>query len=162
MLEQMMTVTSRRTAVRGFTLIELIVVIVVTAVLLAVAIPSFREMLARRKLEGAANELSTDLQFTRSQSVSRNADVALSTTATGYTVCCDASSANYKSVTLDPTLSLTSGVTVTYSALRAMANAATITLSSNRTSATLQVSTNVMGRVSLCTPGGGLKGYTTC
>jgi type IV fimbrial biogenesis protein FimT len=151
-----------RSRASGFTLIELIVVIAVTAILLSVAVPSFKEMLARRKLEGAANELSADLQYARSQSVSRNADVLLTTTATGYTICCDASSANYKNITLDPSLSLTTGVTVTYSALRAMANAATLTLTSNRTSATLQLSTNAMGRVSLCSPGGGLKGYTPC
>ncbi len=147
---------------RGFTLIELMVVIVLVSILLAIAVPSFKEVLARRKLEGAANELSADLQYVRSQSVSRNADVALTTAASGYTICCDASGANYKVVALDPTLNLNSGVTVTYSALRAMANATTITVASSRTAASLQLSTNLMGRVSLCSPGGGLKGYTPC
>lgn len=152
-------ISSRR---GGFTMVELMVVLAVIAVLLAVAVPSFREQLARRTLEGAANELSADLQYARSQSVSRNADVLLSTTAAGYTVCCDASAANYKAITLDSSLSLTPGVTVTYSALRAMANASTLNLSSSRTSASLRLTTNVMGRVSLCSPGGSLKGYASC
>jgi type IV fimbrial biogenesis protein FimT len=146
----------------GFTVIELLVVVVVVAVLLAVAVPSFREQLARRTLEGAANELSSDLQYARSQSVSRNADVLLSTTATGYTICCDAAAANYKTITLDSTLNITPGVTVTYSALRAMANVATLNLASNRTDGSLRLTTNVMGRVSLCSPGGSLKGYAAC
>ena len=146
----------------GFTMVELMVVIAVIAVLLTVAAPSLREQLARRTLEGAANELSADLQYARSQTVSRNADVVLSTTAGGYTVCCDASAANYKAITLDPSLSLTAGVTVTYSALRAMSNVATLDLTSSRTSATLRLGTNLMGRVTLCSPGGSLKGYPAC
>ena len=145
----------------GFTMIELMVAIVVIAVLLALAVPSFREQLARRELEGAANELSADLQYVRTQAVSNNVVTALATTSTSqYTITSGATT--YKTVTLDPALSITSGVTVSYDPLRGMANAVTLTLGSARTTASLQVATNAMGRVSLCSPSGSLKGYATC
>jgi prepilin-type N-terminal cleavage/methylation domain-containing protein len=151
---------SQRT--RGFTIIELMIVVVIVAVLLALAAPSFREQLARRTLEGAANELSADLQYARSQAVSNNAATALATTSTSqYTITSGANT--YKTVTLDPVLSVTSGVTVSYDPLRATANTATLTLTSNRTAASLRLETNVMGRVKLCLPpGSDFKGYQPC
>lgn len=146
----------------GFTMIELLVTMAVLSVLLAIAVPSFREQLARRTLEGAANELSNDLQYTRTQAVSNNADTALTTAAGGTQYTISSVATTHKTVTLDPALNVTPSITVTYNALRATANVATITMGSNRTGAQLQLSTNVMGRVSLCSPGGSLKGYTVC
>lgn len=62
---------------RGFTLIELMVVVALASVILALAIPSFTGMLARKRMEGAALELGTDLQYARSESVQRNAAVGV-------------------------------------------------------------------------------------
>lgn len=147
----------------GFTAIELMVVVAVIAVLLAVTVPSFGEQLARRKLEGAATELTTDIQFARTQAVSRNDPanpVRLTTTAGGYTV--TDGTTTFKSVTLDPTLTVSSGITLTYDPMRGLANAVTLDLASSRTGAQMSVRTNAMGRVTLCTPFGTLKGYATC
>jgi prepilin-type N-terminal cleavage/methylation domain-containing protein len=60
---------------RGFTMIELMVVVALVAILLAVAAPSFVSYLARQRVEGVASELGTDLQFARSEAVQRNTDV---------------------------------------------------------------------------------------
>lgn len=153
----------RRLHSRGFTAIELMVVVAIIAVLLSVVVPSFQEQLARRKLEGAATELNTDIQFARAQAVSNNDPanpVRLATTASGYTV--SNGITTYKTVALDPTLSLTSGVTLTYDPMRGLANAITLDLSSSRTAVQMGVRTNAMGRVTLCTPGGGFKGYKSC
>lgn len=149
-----------RISSRGFTAIELMVVVALIAVLLAVVVPSFQEQLARRKLEGAATELNTDIQFTRSQAVSRNAAVSLTTTTAGYTV--TDGTTTFKAVALDPSLSLTNGVTLTYDPMRGLANAITLDLSSSRTGVQMGVRTNAMGRARLCTPLGSFKGYTTC
>ena len=62
---------------RGFTLIELMVVVVLASVVVALAAPSFNGMLARKRLEGAALELGTDLQYARSEAVQRNAPVGV-------------------------------------------------------------------------------------
>ena len=60
---------------RGFTLIELMVVVALISVILVLAIPSFTGMLARKRLEGVALELGTDLQYARSEAVQKNAQV---------------------------------------------------------------------------------------
>lgn len=62
---------------RGFTLVELITVLLIAAVLLIMAAPSFRDTFDRRRLEGQANEFATDLQFARSEAVARNLNVLL-------------------------------------------------------------------------------------
>jgi type IV fimbrial biogenesis protein FimT len=61
----------------GFTAIELMVVLVVAAILLIVAAPSFVSALEKRRLEGAGAELAADIQFARSEAVQRNAAVGV-------------------------------------------------------------------------------------
>lgn len=53
----------------GFTLIELIVTIAIAGVLLALAIPSFRETTLNNQRAARTNELITDLIYARSQAV---------------------------------------------------------------------------------------------
>ena len=150
-------------AARGFTVIEMLVVLVVVAVLVALAAPSFNEQLARRRLEGVATDLSTDLQFARTQAVSdRNAvQVITDNGGTRYRIL-NAAGTALKTVTLPTGVTATDAITVTYDQLRGTANATQILVSNTRTTATVRVDTNVMGRVSMCTPSGGLKGYTAC
>ena len=54
---------------RGLTLIELMVTVAITAVLMAVAIPSMQQLIAKRRVAGVANELVTDLRYLRSLGV---------------------------------------------------------------------------------------------
>ena len=54
---------------RGFTLIELMVVVALASVILTLAVPSFIGMLAKKRLEGLAQELGTDLQYARGEAV---------------------------------------------------------------------------------------------
>ena len=56
---------------RGFTLIELMVVVALVAIVLTLAAPSFRDMILMRRLHGVSAELVTDVQFARSEAVSR-------------------------------------------------------------------------------------------
>ena len=62
---------------RGFTLIELMVVVALVAIIVTLAAPSFRDMIVMRRLHGASAELVTDVQFARSEAVSRQRYVAL-------------------------------------------------------------------------------------
>jgi len=67
----------RRQLVGGFTIIELMAVVAVLALLAALAAPSFAEFLSKRRVDGVASELVTDLQYARSEAVSRNEAVRL-------------------------------------------------------------------------------------
>lgn len=150
---------------RGFTMIELLVVIAILGILLTVAVPSFMDSLARRRLEGVANELSTDLQYARTQAVSNNAAVSLVTSIHGYTVTGVVSAANvtYKTITLNSTISLTPSVTVTIDGYRSMPSAAVaITLTDSQTSAQLEIKADAMGRIQMCSPGASFGGYVAC
>jgi type IV fimbrial biogenesis protein FimT len=56
----------------GFTLIELVVTIAVAGILVALVIPSFTNFFSKRRVEGVATELVTDLQYARAEAVARN------------------------------------------------------------------------------------------
>lgn len=61
----------------GFTLIELVVSIAIVAVLLAVGVPSLRDMAVSQSVRGAANDLYSDLTFARAEAIKRNAQVSV-------------------------------------------------------------------------------------
>lgn len=62
---------------QGFTLIELMVVMVVIGVLVTVGIPSFRTLMANNQVNNAANELLYAIQLARSEAIERNQMVSL-------------------------------------------------------------------------------------
>lgn len=59
----------RAAAGGGFTLVELMVVLAILAVLVAIALPSANDFVARKRLEGAAQELVTDLRLLKSHQI---------------------------------------------------------------------------------------------
>jgi|CXWL01.1.fsa_nt_gi type IV fimbrial biogenesis protein FimT len=62
---------------RGFTLIELLVVVAVVAVILMLAAPSFRDMIEMQRLRGTSAQVGTDVQFARTEAVSRQQPVVM-------------------------------------------------------------------------------------
>ncbi|NWG73629.1 MAG: GspH/FimT family pseudopilin [Rubrivivax sp.] len=60
-------------SIRGFTLVELMVVGALLAILLTLAAPSFTAFFAKKRIEGVAANLLTDLELARSEAVARNA-----------------------------------------------------------------------------------------
>jgi prepilin-type N-terminal cleavage/methylation domain-containing protein len=148
----------------GFTLIELLVVIMIVAVVIAIAQPSFKETIERRRIEGAGTELSTDLQYARSLAATRNTSVDLTTNnaGTGYTIAESSGGTTHRTVTLADSLSITANTTITYESVRGTSNAANLTISSSLSTDSIRVSTNVMGRVQMCIPSGNLPGFSSC
>lgn len=73
---------------RGFTLIEMIVTVSVLAILLTVAVPSFKDMVDKRRLVGAAEQFYGDLQAARFEAIKLNKTVAVFFTNSGSTNWC--------------------------------------------------------------------------
>ncbi len=61
----------------GFTLIELMFTIIVLAVLLGIGVPNFRDFIRNSRMSSAANDLVTDFNLARSESVKRRVPVTL-------------------------------------------------------------------------------------
>ena len=57
---------------RGFTIIELMIVIVIVAIGVALAVPSFRDLIERKAVGGAAEAAYEQLQLARSQALKRS------------------------------------------------------------------------------------------
>lgn len=62
---------------QGFTLIELMVTVIVMAIIVTVAIPSFEATVNSNRLTAAANELLASLQAARLEAVRRNKRIVL-------------------------------------------------------------------------------------
>ena len=146
---------------QGFTVIELLVVIAIAGILTAIALPSFTQSLARKRLEGVANELSTDLYFAKSQSVSANTNVTLLTRANGYTI--TSAIANYKTVTFTSEIALNAAVSVVFEPYQAIPTSLeTITISNQANNISLNVKTSASGLIVICSPSTGFGMYVTC
>lgn len=63
---------------KGITLVELLMVITLTSIILAIAVPSFRVMIQNNRLVTGANELVAALNLARSEAVKRNQEVKVS------------------------------------------------------------------------------------
>jgi type IV fimbrial biogenesis protein FimT len=172
----------------GFTLIELMVVVALVAILLALAAPSFRDTIARNRLEGVASELATDFQYARSEAVSRNAQVGLFVGTNCYTVftvgSTDATSCTalgtgataIKSVNIDTGsaigLAFASNNTkafIQFDPVRGIAAdsagadwSGSVTVSSGVGLWQLRTEVTNFGRVKTCSPSATFKGYPSC
>jgi type IV fimbrial biogenesis protein FimT len=67
----------------GFTLVELMMAITVVAILLVIAVPSFRDAALGSRLSAVANNLLASVQLARSEAIKRNQTVTLCASANG-------------------------------------------------------------------------------
>ena len=75
---------SARGRLRGFTLIEMMVVIGIVAILGAIAAPNMSAMIKRQRIKTAAFDVFASLTFARSEAIKRNTTVTLTPTSSDW------------------------------------------------------------------------------
>ena len=170
---------------RGVTLIEACIVVAVTALAATTAVPGMQELIDTRRLEDAATQLATDIQFIRTEAVARNLPLRLSLHASPGGSCyvihsgaadqcnCDAGgpaqcrgdAREIKTVTVAGTdhVDLHGNVgSVLFDPLHGTASpTGTLRLLGTQGRAVHHV-INVMGRVRSCSPQALARGYRAC
>lgn len=71
----------------GFTLVELMFVVVIGAILLSVGVPNFRDFVRNARLSAAANDLITATNLARSEAIKRNRPVSVCSRTSGADTC---------------------------------------------------------------------------
>jgi type IV fimbrial biogenesis protein FimT len=172
--------------IQGVTLIELMVVITIAAILLALAVPSFQEMIDRNRLKAATESVFGSMQFAKSEAIKRNERifliVAASTSPWQYYLtenspCLltqnNTAASDYcgidgipKKVSGEEYPNVSIGSTETsysFSPLRGTLTPGTITLNSGL-GKEMRVVTSGLGRIRICSPSGNenVAGYSEC
>ena len=68
---------------RGFTLTELMIVVVVVGILASLAAPSFSELIKSQRIKSMATDINASLTLARSEAIKRNRNVTLAPTTAG-------------------------------------------------------------------------------
>jgi type IV fimbrial biogenesis protein FimT len=173
-----------KTSQRGWTLVEALISLSVTAIALGASVPGFSEARERRHLDGAAAQLETDLQMARGVAVLHNRTVRVDFRSDSAGSCYVMHSGGPGACTCDASgaASCSPGA----EALRSMGypSSLPITLTSNAASMAFEhvrgtvtptstvritgrgravhVVTNIMGRVRACSPSSATPGYPAC
>lgn len=181
--------TSTFSAQRGVTLIEACIVLAITAIVAGSAAPGMQSLIDARRLDGAATQLATDIQFVRSEAVARNEPLRLSVHATStgscYVIhtgnadqcpCAEASAASGPALCSGDAHEVKTVTIATGDHIGLQANVASVLFDplhgTSTPTGTLRVTgasgravhhvINVMGRVRSCSPQAAASGYRAC
>ncbi len=80
---------------RGFTMVELLVVLAIGIILVAIAIPSYKTTIDTQKATLRANALLADIDYARSEAVKEGQNVTICPPASGATVACSTTATNW-------------------------------------------------------------------
>jgi type IV fimbrial biogenesis protein FimT len=174
-----------RSRQRGITWIETGIVMAVVAVVTAQAVPSMTRLIDSRRLEGAAIQFATDVQYARSESVARNLPVRISLYSAAQGSCyvlhtglvsqctcsgaapavCTGEAREIRTVFLPSEQGVALAANTASVAFDPLHGTSTPTATFRvlgRQGRAIHQVINVMGRVRSCTPAAGVAGYPTC
>ena len=169
----------------GLTLIECLIGVTIACLAAGAVLPGYGRMTEKRHLEGAAAQLETDIQFTRSMAVSLDESLRLRVQQDAggscYVVhrgsansCTCSSSGAPVCITLEALIrevrfAAPAGVQMqsNVSSMLFTSTQGTVTPTgtlrlTGREGRSLHVVVNLMGRARTCTPAGAVGGYPTC
>lgn len=168
--------------IKGFTVIETLIVVIILALLVVSIMPSVRNYFNQSRLKGAAENLYDDITLARTNAIAMGSTVQI-TFSTGASWCYGISSSgigcscalaasatncnlgirssnSYTGTTLATTIG---GASTTFSAARGIPNnTGTITLSTTGGSESLVLTLSALGTSTLCSPSGTVGGYVAC
>jgi len=170
---------------KGFTLVEACVTLAVAAVITTGAAPNMRQVLDARRLEGAASQLASDLQFVRVSAVARNQRLRFSlhndaagscyvihTGAADACRCgnsgpavCVSGASEIRTVRLPATeqvLVQANVSSIVFDPVHGTSSPAGTVRVIGSNGRELRHVVNVMGRVRTCSPQGSVSGYRAC
>lgn len=178
--------TTARSRSRGFTLVELAVVLAIVSTLLGMVLPTLEQIRNRTHLRAAAAAVETDLQFARSAAVALNRVVYVAFSQSSAGSCyvmhtggadadcsCDAAGnpqcSGAGEVVRSALLEGRSGIRLTsnsrqigFEPLRGMVTPTATITAESRSGDRIAVVVNIMGRVRTCTPTASLEGQPRC
>lgn len=76
--------TTCRYTSKGFTLIEVMIVMVIMTIVITYAVPTFKSILEKRQLTSAAEEISSFISFTQSEAIKQNKFVTVTWESLGH------------------------------------------------------------------------------
>lgn len=118
-----------RRVMAGFTLVETIMVVAVLAIVVAVAAPSFRDMVLSQRVKNASFDVFSSLSYARSEAITRNTTVTVTPTggswSNGWTVTESATGTVLRTQNAVSGISITGPVSVSYNGMGRLNAAAT-------------------------------------
>ena len=170
---------------RGVTLVEACTVVAILAILASTAAPNLQGLIDSRRLDAAATQLATDIQFVRTEAVARNLPVRLSFHANAEGSCyvvhtgnadqcrcdtpgaaaCSGDARQIKTVALaaiDRVSLQTNVASVLFDPLHGTSTPTGTLRLVGQQGRTVHHVINVMGRVRSCSPQGAMPGYRAC
>jgi len=139
----------------GFSLIELMIVLAITVTLIMLVAPSFKSLIERRHLSGAAETFYADLYYAKSEAIKRSANITMDVTSGenwSYQITGPGAIGTLKTVTgtTYTNIQMSAGADSTFSSRQGMPGAAqNFTFRVGAAGDTKTIAVNAIGRIKL-------------